>query len=280
MLVDKLDSSNLDLLNHNSLDKGSLLNFTDDYSNFSINPFPSRGEIKIKTINWDKKELTYELILQGKSMGLEKATFGKDYIFPYKSKTKKFTFSINSVKKGDDYFMYLILYKGLLDGVPTNKYDSITLDAKMIVFNKKSIIDIIDKGKLNIPNTENKNQDKDKDKDKGTIVNPKVIGKDELSKIYSDSSNQYKKFINSKEGVDTINKVTNLVDTLVNNKQDGFPIGDVGNNTPPSKQVANKEETTILGLSPVTFGLVALGVIALGATIITIKLIKSKAVKA
>jgi hypothetical protein len=64
MLVEKLSSSNLDLLNQSNLDKGALLNFSDDYSNFSINPFPSKGEIKIKTINWDKKELTYELILQ------------------------------------------------------------------------------------------------------------------------------------------------------------------------------------------------------------------------
>lgn len=273
MLVDKLDSSNLDLLNHNSLDKGSLLNFTDDYSNFSINPFPSRGEIKIKTVNWDKKELTYELILQGKSMGIVKAVFGKNFIFPYKSKTKNFTFSIYSETKGTDNVMNLVLYRGLLDGVPTSKYDSITLDAKSVIFNKKTIIDIIDKGKLNIPNTENKNQDK------GTIINPKVIGKDELSKMYSDSSNQYKKFINSKEGIATINQITNLVDTLANNKHDGFPIGDVGN-VPQSKAVINKEETTILGLSPVTFGIISLGVIALGATLITIKLIKNKAVKA
>lgn len=272
MLVEKLSSSNLDLLNQNNLDKGALLNFSDDYSNFSINPFPSKGEIKIKTINWDKKELTYELILQGKSMGLEKATFGKDYIFPYKSKTKKFTFSINSEKKGDDYVMILVLYKGLLDGVPTSKYESLTLDAKSIVFNKKVIVDLFDKGKSNIPS-------KNIDDNKGNVVNPKVIGKDELAKIYNDSSNQYKKFINSKEGIDTIKQVTNLVDTLANNKQDGFPIGDVGNTT-PSKAVINKEETTILGLSPVTFGLISLGVIALGATIITIKLIKNKGVKA
>ena len=74
MLVEKLDSSNLDLLNQNNLDRGALLNFADNYSNFNL--FPSRGEIKIKSVNWDKKELTYELILQGKSIGVKKATFG------------------------------------------------------------------------------------------------------------------------------------------------------------------------------------------------------------
>lgn len=273
MLVEKLDSSNLDLLNKNNLDNGSLLNFADDYSNFSINPFPSRGEIKIKSVNWDKKELTYELILQGKSMGVEKAVFGKNFIFPYKSKTKIFTFSIDSVTKGADNVMTLVLYRGSLDNVPTSKYQSITLDAKSVFFNKKTIIDIIDKGKLNMPSSTNVNTN-------NTSVNPKVIGKAEMEQIFKDSGNSaYKKFINSKEGVDTINQVTNLVDTLVNNKQDGFPIGDVGN-TNQTKAVINKEETTILGLSPVTFGLISLGVIALGATLITIKLMKNKGVKA
>ncbi len=231
MLVEKLDSSNLDLLNQNNLDRGALLNFADNYSNFNL--FPSRGEIKIKSVNWDKKELTYELILQGKSIGVKKATFGKNDIFTYESKDRDFTFSIDNITKGDDNVMTLVLYRGSLNGVTKSEYQSITLDAKSVSFNKKTIKDIADRNKL----------------------------------------------INSKEGIATINQVTNLVDTLVNNKQDGFPIGDVGNN-PPSKVLINKEETTILGLSPITFGLISLGVIALGATIITIKLLKNKAVKA
>jgi hypothetical protein len=269
MLVEKLGSSNIDLLNNDSLDKGSLLNFDNDYSNFSINPFPSRGEIKIRTVNWDKKELSYELILQGKSMGVEKAVFSKNSIFTYKSKTKVFTFSIDSVTKGADNVMTLVLYRGSLDNVPTNKYQSITLDAKSVFFNKKTIIDIIDKGKLNMPSSTNVNTN-------NTSVNPKVIGKAEMEQIFKDSGNSaYKKFINSKQGVDTINQVTNSVDTLVNNKQDGFPIGNVGSN-PPSKEFENKEETKILGLSPITFGIISLGVIALGATLITIKLLKTK----
>lgn len=227
MLVEKLGSSNIDLLNNDSLDKGSLLNFDNDYSNFSL--LPSRGEIKIKSVNWDKKELTYELILQGKSMGVKKATFGKNDIFTYESKDRDFTFSIDNIAKGDDNVMNLVLYRGSLNGVPKTKYQSITLDAKSVSFNKKTIKDIADRTKL----------------------------------------------INSAEGIATINQLTNIVDTLVNNKQDGFPIGNVGNN-PPSKELENKEETKILGLSPITFGIISLGVIALGATLITIKLLKTK----
>jgi hypothetical protein len=231
MLVEKLDSSNFDLLNQNNLDKGSLLNISDDYSNFNL--FPQRGEIKIKTVNWDKKELTYELILQGKSIGVKKAVFGKNNTSTYESKKKDFTFSIDNTTNGDDNIMTLVLYRGLLGGVPKSEYKSITLDAKSISFNKKTIKDIADRTKL----------------------------------------------IDSKESISTINQLTDIVDTLVNNKQDGLPIGDVGN-AAPSKSSINKEETKILGLSPVTFGLISLGVIALGATIITIKLIKNKAIKA
>ncbi len=250
--------NSVDLLNTNHLDKGNLLNYNDEYSNFSLkgfnllHPFAERGHINIKNIDWTKKEVSYELILQGKAMGIETVSFGKNSIAPYSVKNKKFTFSINSQSKDSESVMGLTLYEGLLDGINTAKYDSITLDAKMIFFNKKTVLENFIKNGENILNTLGK--------DKGNVVDAQVINK---AYINSGTKLSFKDWA-AGEGKDTVNKITNILNQTVNKN---VPSG----NTPPATKNNNtnnntpKNETTILGMSPVVFGVTALGVVVVAS---------------
>lgn len=104
---------------------------------------PAYGKINIKGVDWDNKTVDYSLFLQGNNQSNKKAVFGKDdNAFPrWSINGKTFTFTVNSDKDeqaGD--FLLMTLYKGSLEGVNTNEYESITLDRKLIFFDKKTIV--------------------------------------------------------------------------------------------------------------------------------------------
>ena len=275
MLENKISKYNasIDLLNTNNLDAGTLSDYG-DYSNFSLKgfnllkPFAKRGYINIKNIDWTKKEVSYELVLQGKNMGTEKASFGKDSILSYESKNKDFTFSVNNAVKDNDSVMILTLYKGLLKGVNTSKYESLTLDGKMIFFNKRTVLENYIKKGENI--LETLSEDNEDSKDKGSVVDAQAI-----NKVYKNSGSKlsFKDWANSKEGKDSMNKLTDTykevnkgvaqVDTV---KSKDIPKANV-------KKDSEKEGTTILGMSPVTFGIVAVGSLIF-ASVVSIYLLK------
>lgn len=119
-----------------------------------------------------------------------------------------------------------------------------------------------------------------------TISNPDVsiVDAETMNQAYKESGSKtpFRDWLSSDGGKGVLNEFTKLMNALVNPPltKDGLPIG----NTPPDKSQEDKDkdktETKILGMSPVTFGIVAVGIIAVGS-IVTYMLIKrGKASKA
>jgi hypothetical protein len=104
------------------------------------------GQINIKEYDPEKKTVTYNLTLQGKTLADETAVFNQDQannlIPEIEQNGKRFTFTINSGNDANEgAYMGLTLYKGSLSGLPTSDYDSITLSKKIILFDKKIMVD-------------------------------------------------------------------------------------------------------------------------------------------
>jgi hypothetical protein len=117
-----------------------------------------------------------------------------------------------------------------------------------------------------------------------TISDPNVsvVDADTMNQAYKESGSKttFKDWINSEGGKGILNEITLLANALVNQPnlpQSGVPIGNVPTNK-PEEDNKPKTETKILGMSPVTFGIVAVGIIAVG-TIVTVMMIKSKNAK-
>lgn len=119
-----------------------------------------------------------------------------------------------------------------------------------------------------------------------TISDPEVsvVDADTMNQAYKESGSKttFNDWMNSEGGKGILNQITLLANALVNSgnsgnqQQNGLPIGNVPTNKPEDDKP--KTETKILGMSPVTFGLVAFGVIAVGS-IVTIMMIKNKNTK-
>jgi len=114
--------------------------------------------------------------------------------------------------------------------------------------------------------------------------NVDMVDAETMKKAYEQSGSKkgFKDWISSEGGRGVLNEITNLVNVLVNRNTSGVPFGEA----PTDKELESlkdkdkdKEETKILGMSPVTFGIVAIGVIAIGS-FVAYKMIAGKAVKA
>lgn len=113
--------------------------------------------------------------------------------------------------------------------------------------------------------------------------NVDLVDAETMKKAYKQSGSRktFRDWISSESGRGVLNELTNLVNVLVNRNQTGVKFGEA----PSDKELESlkdkdkdKEETKILGMSPVTFGIVAIGVIAIGS-FVAYKIISSKAVK-
>lgn len=113
--------------------------------------------------------------------------------------------------------------------------------------------------------------------------NVDLVDAETMNKAYKQSGSKktFRDWISSEGGRGVLNELTNLVNVLVNRNQTGVQFGEA----PSDKELESlkdkdkdKEETKILGMSPVTFGIVAIGLIAVGS-FVAYKMISGKAVK-
>lgn len=113
--------------------------------------------------------------------------------------------------------------------------------------------------------------------------NVSVVDAKTMQQAYQESGSgkSFKDWVNSEGGKGVMNSITMLTSMLINKPATyGSGYGtDVGGGTGGDAGTGSgdgeKSETTILGMSPVTFGIVAVGLIAIGS-IVVIKIIKSK----
>jgi hypothetical protein len=116
-----------------------------------------------------------------------------------------------------------------------------------------------------------------------TISNPDVsiVDAETMNQAYKESGSKtpFRDWLSTEGGRGVVNEFTKLMNAIVNNNQsstnNGLP---VGNTSVKKEEDEPKSETKILGMSPVTFGIVALGVIAVGS-VVTIMLLKNKNAK-
>lgn len=116
-----------------------------------------------------------------------------------------------------------------------------------------------------------------------TISNPdvSVVDAETMNQAYKESGSKtpFRDWLSTEGGRGVVNEFTKLMNAIVNNNQsstnNGLPIGDT---SVKKEDDEPKSETKILGMSPVTFGIVALGVIAVGS-VVTIMLLKNKNAK-
>ena len=114
---------------------------------------------------------------------------------------------------------------------------------------------------------------KDKDSALNKIADPNVaiVDAKTMDKAYKESGSgvTFKEWISSDKGRNLIDSVTKFASVFINtaNPKD---LGNVG-----SGSGGGKSETKILGMSPITFGIVAFAVIAVGS-IVAIKVLKNK----
>jgi hypothetical protein len=110
-----------------------------------------------------------------------------------------------------------------------------------------------------------------------------VVSAEAMQQAYeeSGSSKKYEEWINSESGKAIAQAVAQFANILVNKPTSDIPSGETQTNETPTGGGDNKNddkpksETKIFGMTPVTFGLVAVGVIIIGS-IVTYKIIKSK----
>ena len=107
-----------------------------------------------------------------------------------------------------------------------------------------------------------------------------VVDAETMQKAYEESGSPrtYREWLDTDNGKAVVSAVAQFANILVNKPDTnlgggGFGDGDFGAGDKPLKS-----ETKILGMSPITFGLVALGVIAIGS-IVAYRVIKSKNIK-
>jgi hypothetical protein len=91
----------------------------------------------------------------------------------------------------------------------------------------------------------------------------------------SGSGKSFNDWINSEGGKGIMNSITMLTSMLINKPLPSDSTNYGGGYQPDGGGTPPKKETTILGMSPITFGIVALGLVAIGS-IVVIKIIKSK----
>jgi hypothetical protein len=103
------------------------------------------------------------------------------------------------------------------------------------------------------------------------LSDPKVdmVDAETMLKAYKASGAKvaFKNWINSEGGRGIVNEITKFITALNKNTSNGVPFGQTPNTQQPQGQIQPKAETKILGMTPVTFGIVAVGVIALGSVI-------------
>lgn len=94
----------------------------------------------------------------------------------------------------------------------------------------------------------------------------------------SGSKKPFRDWLNSERGRNAINTAAQIANLFVSGQayQQQQQQQDTKTTTSQQEDTKNKPaETTILGMSPITFGIVALGLVAVGSVVV-IKLIKSK----
>ena len=128
---------------------------------------------------------------------------------------------------------------------------------------------------------------KDKDSALNKIADPNValVDAKTMDKAYKESGSgtTFKEWISSDKGRNLIDSVTKFASVFINptNPKDLGNVGDgsgsgSGSGSGGSGSGGGKpSETKILGMSPITFGLVAFAIIAVGS-IVAIKVLKNK----
>jgi len=109
--------------------------------------------------------------------------------------------------------------------------------------------------------------------------NTYIVDAQTMNQAYQQSGSKtpFKDWLGTEGGRGVVNEFTKLVSALVNPVQygeNGLPIGNTTEKDNEKEKIT--AETKILGMSPVTFGIVAFGVIAIGS-IIAIKMMQNKA---
>lgn len=110
--------------------------------------------------------------------------------------------------------------------------------------------------------------------------NTYIVDAETMNQAYQQSGSKtpFKDWLGSEGGKGVVNEFTKLVSALVNPQDSSVTTSTVPTGKIDDKDKSPKTETKILGMSPVTFGIVALGIIAIGS-IVAVKMIKSKQIK-
>lgn len=107
--------------------------------------------------------------------------------------------------------------------------------------------------------------------------NVSLVDADTMKKAYQQSGTKrtFKDWLNSENTRNVIDGLIQLANIFVNKPQQGVSFGEVPEQKQDEEKPKEIKETKILGMSPVTFGIVAFSVIAIGA-FVGYKIIKGK----